>query len=150
MSRRSSRSPLRMSGRLRDTPAAADTQSRNGGPDSRSRDIHDRSGLETSASAGGVLTGEDGERECPPESMQTRNLVPHSPAGVMSVHPRRCEGGPESQLSTAAASDADWAESGAADALDFAEWTAHNAQLAVLDAIDARTYADELASAARS
>lgn len=50
----------------------------------------------------------------------------------------------------AAASDADWAENGALDALDFAEWTAYNAQLAVLDAIDARAYADELATAARS
>jgi hypothetical protein len=50
----------------------------------------------------------------------------------------------------AAASDADWAEGGAADALDFAEWAAYNAQLSVLDAIDARAYADELASTARS
>lgn len=50
----------------------------------------------------------------------------------------------------AAAADADWAESSATDALDFAEWTAHNAELAMLDAIDARTYADELAKTASS
>jgi hypothetical protein len=38
-----------------------------------------------------------------------------------------------------------WAESDAADAIDLAEWAADNAQLAVLVAIDARAYADELA-----
>jgi hypothetical protein len=50
----------------------------------------------------------------------------------------------------AAGTDADWAESGATDALDFAEWAAHNAELAMLDAIDARAYADELARTASS
>jgi hypothetical protein len=34
----------------------------------------------------------------------------------------------------------------AADAIDFAAWTVDNARLAVLDAIDARAYADERAS----
>jgi hypothetical protein len=48
----------------------------------------------------------------------------------------------------AAASDADLAETDAADALDYAEWTVDNAQLAMLDAIDARAYADERAKAA--
>jgi hypothetical protein len=43
-----------------------------------------------------------------------------------------------------AARDADWAEADAADALDFAEWAVDNAQLAMLDAIDARVYADKL------
>jgi DNA anti-recombination protein RmuC len=37
-----------------------------------------------------------------------------------------------------------------ADALDFAEWAVDNAQLAMLDAIDARVYADDLAKAASS
>lgn len=50
----------------------------------------------------------------------------------------------------AAGGDADLAENGALDALDFAEWAAYNAELAVLDAIHARAYADELAGAARS
>jgi hypothetical protein len=49
-----------------------------------------------------------------------------------------------------AARDADWAEADAADALDFAEWAVDNAQLAMLDAIDARVYADKLAKAATS
>jgi len=49
-----------------------------------------------------------------------------------------------------AARDADWAEVEAADALDFAEWALDSAQLAMLDAVDARTYADELAKAASS
>ena len=44
--------------------------------------------------------------------------------------------------------DADWAEADAADALDYAEWAVDNAQLAMLDAIDARAYADDLAKAA--
>jgi hypothetical protein len=50
----------------------------------------------------------------------------------------------------AAASDADWAEDDAASAIDYAEWTVDNARLAVLDAIDARAYADERARAAGS
>jgi hypothetical protein len=49
-----------------------------------------------------------------------------------------------------AAIGADWTEADAADALDFAAWAVDNAQLAMLDAIDARAYADELATAARS
>ena len=49
-----------------------------------------------------------------------------------------------------AARQADGAEADAADAIEFAAWTVDHARLAVLDAIDARTYADELASATRS
>jgi hypothetical protein len=43
-----------------------------------------------------------------------------------------------------------WAQmkADAADAIDYAEWTVDNARLAVLDAIDARAYADERAKAA--
>ncbi len=52
--------------------------------------------------------------------------------------------------SKAAASEPDWAEAEAADALDFAEWAIDNAQLAMLDAIDARAYADDRAKAAGS
>ena len=50
----------------------------------------------------------------------------------------------------AAATDADWAEAEAADTLDYAEWAVDNAQLSMLDAIDARAYADQLAKAASS
>jgi hypothetical protein len=46
-----------------------------------------------------------------------------------------------------AAKDADWAEADAADALDFADWAVESAQLAILDAIHARAYADRLAEA---
>jgi hypothetical protein len=45
-----------------------------------------------------------------------------------------------------AARQADGAEADAADAIDYAAWTVDNARLAVLDAIDARVYADELAT----
>jgi len=45
-----------------------------------------------------------------------------------------------------AADDADWAESDASAAIEYAEWVVDNARLAVLDAIDARVYADQLAS----
>jgi hypothetical protein len=48
----------------------------------------------------------------------------------------------------AAASDAAWAEDDAAAAIDYAAWTVDNARYAVLDAIDARAYADELAKQA--
>ena len=47
-----------------------------------------------------------------------------------------------------ATDQADGAEADAADAIDFAAWTVDNARLAVLDAIDARVYADELAKPA--
>jgi hypothetical protein len=47
-----------------------------------------------------------------------------------------------------AATDADWAETEALDAIDFATWTTENARLAVLDAIYARAYADERAKIA--
>jgi len=43
---------------------------------------------------------------------------------------------------------ADGAEADAADAIEFAAWTVDNARLAVLDAIDARAYADQLARSA--
>ena len=47
-----------------------------------------------------------------------------------------------------AARQADGAEADAADAIEFAAWTVDHARLAVLDAIDARVYADELAQQA--
>ncbi|HEX2381783.1 MAG TPA: hypothetical protein VHI95_04045 [Acidimicrobiales bacterium] len=50
----------------------------------------------------------------------------------------------------AAGNDAGWAESDAVDALDYAAWTVSNARLVVLDAIDARAYADEQAKRAAS
>jgi len=43
--------------------------------------------------------------------------------------------------------EADNAEEDAADALDYAAWAVDQAQLAVLDAIDARTWADARAAA---
>ncbi len=43
-----------------------------------------------------------------------------------------------------AATDADWSEADAADAVDYAAWAVDNARLAVLDALDARAYAAEL------
>ena len=46
-----------------------------------------------------------------------------------------------------AVSDANWAEADAADALDFAEWAVGNAQLATIDAIHARAYAEKLKAA---
>jgi hypothetical protein len=46
-----------------------------------------------------------------------------------------------------AAKDADWTEDDAAEALDFADWAVDNAELAILDAIHARAYADKLAEA---
>jgi hypothetical protein len=44
-----------------------------------------------------------------------------------------------------AARQADGAEADTADAIEFAAWTVDHAPLAMLDAIDARIYADELA-----
>jgi hypothetical protein len=48
-----------------------------------------------------------------------------------------------------AARQADGAEADAADAIEFAAWTVDHARLAVLDAIDARVYADEFAKQGR-
>ena len=50
----------------------------------------------------------------------------------------------------AAAKDADRAERDAADAIDYALWAFFSARLAVLDALDARAYADERAKIAGS
>jgi len=47
-----------------------------------------------------------------------------------------------------AARQADGAEADAADPIEFAAWTVDHARLAVLDAIDARVYADDLAQQA--
>ena len=46
-----------------------------------------------------------------------------------------------------AANDADLAEADAFAALDYAGWAVENARVAVLDAIDARVYADDKAAA---
>ena len=43
---------------------------------------------------------------------------------------------------------ADGAEADAADAIEFAAWTVDHARLSVLDAIDSRVYADDLARSA--
>ena len=48
-----------------------------------------------------------------------------------------------------AESDADWAESDAVAAIDFADWAVDQARVAILDAIDARIYAQQKASAVR-
>lgn len=48
-----------------------------------------------------------------------------------------------------AESDAEDAEADAADALDYASWAVDQAQLALLDAIDARSWADARAAAAQ-
>ena len=49
-----------------------------------------------------------------------------------------------------AADDAAWAEDDAAAAIDYADWAVDNARLAMLDAIDARAHADEVAEAGAS
>ena len=49
-----------------------------------------------------------------------------------------------------AATDADMAEADATAAIDYAAWTIDNARLAVLDAIDARAYANMRAGTAAS
>jgi hypothetical protein len=49
-----------------------------------------------------------------------------------------------------AATDADFAEADATAAIDYAAWTIDNARLAVLDAIDARAYANMRAGTAAS
>jgi hypothetical protein len=46
--------------------------------------------------------------------------------------------------------DATDAENAAVDALDYAAWTVRQAQLTVLDAIDASALADERAAASRA
>jgi hypothetical protein len=58
---------------------------------------------------------------------------------------------PNAQLDAAAAKgNADWAESDAADAIDFAAWAIDNARVSLLYAIDARVTANERAAVARA
>ena len=47
-----------------------------------------------------------------------------------------------------AGTEADWAEADSIEALNFADWAVEKAELAMLDAIHARAYADKLAKAA--
>lgn len=47
-----------------------------------------------------------------------------------------------------AAREAEWAEAEAGESLDFAAWAVANAEVAIIDAIDARLHADELADSA--
>jgi len=49
-----------------------------------------------------------------------------------------------------AATDADMAEADATDAIDYAAWTIDSARLAILDAVDARAYANMQAGTAAS
>ena len=49
-----------------------------------------------------------------------------------------------------ASTEADAAKADAYSAIDFADWAVENARLAMLDAIDARVYADSLAVAAKA
>ena len=51
------------------------------------------------------------------------------------------------QLAGAAEDDAELAEDNAADALDYAAWAVDQAEVAVLDAADARAWADTRAAA---
>jgi chromosome segregation ATPase len=46
--------------------------------------------------------------------------------------------------------DAEFAEEDALDALDFAEWAVGQAEVAVLNAVDARAWADQRAAASRT
>ena len=50
---------------------------------------------------------------------------------------------------TLAVADAVWAEGDATNAISYAEWVVDNARVAVLNAIDARAYADELANSSK-
>jgi hypothetical protein len=54
----------------------------------------------------------------------------------------------EERDAKAAAKEADWAELDASDAIDYAVYAVYDAQLAVLNALDARVYADEQAKIA--
>jgi hypothetical protein len=54
----------------------------------------------------------------------------------------------QAESTTGRAGEANWAEDDAFAALDYAAWSVHMARLAVLDAIDARAYADERAKLA--
>jgi hypothetical protein len=49
-----------------------------------------------------------------------------------------------------ASTEADAAKADAYSAIDFADWAVENARLAMLDAIDARVYADSLAATAKA
>jgi hypothetical protein len=53
----------------------------------------------------------------------------------------------EQRDAQAAESDAEWAEDNASDALDYAAWAVDQAEVAVLDAADARAWADARAAA---
>ena len=77
---------------------------------------------------------------------QWKSMKADAAAKVQALHDRVDRKRDEHDVKEAAR-DADVAEQDAADALDYASWAVDQAQLAVLDAVDARTWADERAAA---
>jgi hypothetical protein len=77
---------------------------------------------------------------------QWKSMKADAAAKVQALHDRVDRKRDEHDVKEAA-KDADVAEQDAADALDYASWAVDQAQLAVLDAVDARTWADERAAA---
>ncbi len=77
---------------------------------------------------------------------QWQSMKADADAKVQAMHDRVDRKRDEHDVKKAAR-DAEAAEEDAADALDYAAWAVDQAQLAVLDAVDARTWADERAAA---
>ena len=80
---------------------------------------------------------------------QWKSMKADAAAKVQAMHDRVDRKRDEHDVRKAA-KDADAAEQDAADALDYASWAVDQAQLAVLDAVDARTWADERAAASQA
>jgi hypothetical protein len=77
---------------------------------------------------------------------QWKSMKADAAAKVQAMHDRVDRKRDEHDVKKAAA-DAVAAEQDAADALDYASWAVDQAQLAVLNAVAARTWADERAAA---
>ncbi len=89
---------------------------------------------------------EKAERGAARTQGQWKSMKADAAAKVQAMHDRVDRKRDEHDVKKAA-KDADAAEQDAADALDYASWAVDQAQLAVLDAVDARTWADERAAA---
>jgi hypothetical protein len=99
----------------------------------------DRTRIETDKAA--QETGKSGNRDSQSKWAKMRADANEKMSEVKARIDKRNQ---ETDASMAAV-DADWAESDAVDAIDYAAWSLDNARLAILNAIDARAYADAAA-----
>jgi molybdenum-dependent DNA-binding transcriptional regulator ModE len=97
--------------------------------------------------AGQRAVNEKTEQAAGHTQSQWKSMKADAAAKVQDMHDRAEASATSMTLRRQAERDAEAAEEDAADALDYATWAVDQAELAVLDAMDARSWADERSAA---